>query len=221
MMAEDRNVQWGAYIFHAEMVFSISPMPKTIRRAACSGLPAWNTAARSIAHVKVSGNQSNAYTFCICGSSCPVLYIFASIHPTYLHVDVVSKHPTISISRIGLFTLQHFSSDLTSCSQTPIKFGNGTSNLHTTRSQCTRYNWYRLLVYTIGTTDMVQLETEKDRRPTSPNDVFMGHMYALKYLVSYLHAHITQPPSPSASMPSSRISTCQFKFSRKFSACSP
>lgn len=155
------------------------------------------------------------------------LSFFVHIHlhlctlTTSIHIRIVPKS-----SPFGHFDLDSLLNNTFTLIWLPVRkpqihLSNGTPNYHTTSSQYTWYNWYRLLVCTVVTTDMVQLETEKDGRPTSLNDVFMGNMYAVKYLISYVHTHRTQLPSPLASTPSFRTSTCQFKSSHKYSACSP
>ena len=65
----------------------------------------------------------------------------------------------------------------------PVQFSSyskqyGTTNLHPPSCQRPRHNRHCLLVYTTGTTNMVQLEAEKDRWLTRPNDVPVGYMYA-------------------------------------------
>ena len=83
---ERETVRWwlniehpvGRLHFNTEMVFPISPMLATIH-IACSGPPAWITAARGLAHVELSIHHSDAYTFYISCNSCPVLYISTSI----------------------------------------------------------------------------------------------------------------------------------------------
>lgn len=54
----------------------------------------------------------------------------------------------------------------------------GTTNLHPPRCQRPRHNRHYLLVYITVPTNMIQLEAEKDRWLTRPNDVPVGYMYA-------------------------------------------